>query len=332
MMSCEIEMESEEDEELAKVRIALRTDEWSNVSVKFKHMKDELSHYGQLILRGTRIGCVRRKCELKLWLSPTKDIRVWPKWKQDSENACGGLVSTLTLLNLSVDVVPVSWSVVNQGQNEPLTSTELPDGPWQLVSADLIDVEYGYHLLVVIDYFSWWSDVAVLRNSSTTNVIHCMERFFVTHGLPHSMRTNNGPQFISEEFRHFMEEYRTEQAKGIPYWPPSNGEVEHHNETLLKILRIAKIEKADFKREMENFILAYRSTTHSMTGMSPAKMLFNRKLRTKLPNLADLEGWEDDTNIEEKLLRARERDWVQKTKDYADAKQMKRTYTLVIKC
>ena len=80
---------------------------------------------------------------------------------------------------------------------EPLTSTELPDGPWQLVSADLIDVENGYHLLVVIDYFSWWSDVAVLRNTSTTTVICCMERFFVTHGLPHSMRTNNGPQFTS---------------------------------------------------------------------------------------------------------------------------------------
>ena len=114
---------------------------------------------------------------------------------------------------------------------EPLTSTELPDGPWQLVSADLMDVENGYHLLIVIDYFSRWSDVAVLRNTSTTNVMRCMERFFVTHGLPRSMRTDNGPQFMSEEFRHFMEENGIEHAKGIPYWPPSNGEVERHNET-----------------------------------------------------------------------------------------------------
>ena len=36
---------------------------------------------------------------------------------------------------------------------EPLTSTELPHGPWQFVSADLMDVGNGYHLLVVIDYF-----------------------------------------------------------------------------------------------------------------------------------------------------------------------------------
>ena len=74
---------------------------------------------------------------------------------------------------------------------------------------------------------------------------------------------------------------------------------------------------------MKKFPLAYRSTPQSTTGISPAAMLFNRKLRTKLHYLADLEGWEDDTNIEEKLLRARERDRVQKqkTKDYADAKR-----------
>ena len=29
----------------------------------------------------------------------------------------------------------------------------------------------------------------------------------------------------------------------------------------------------------------YRSTPHSTTGVSPAELLFNRKLRTKLPQL-----------------------------------------------
>ena len=43
MTPCDIERESEEDEELAEVRTARRTDKWSNVSVKFKHVKDELS-------------------------------------------------------------------------------------------------------------------------------------------------------------------------------------------------------------------------------------------------------------------------------------------------
>ena len=74
MTPCDIERESEEDEELAKVRTALRTDKWSNVSVKFKHVKDELSRYGQLILRGTWIACPE-----KMRAQALKDIKVWPK-------------------------------------------------------------------------------------------------------------------------------------------------------------------------------------------------------------------------------------------------------------
>ena len=44
------------------------------------------------------------------------------------------------------------------------------------------------------------------------------------------------------------------KPKEFPTAPPSNGEVERHNETLLKILCIAKIEKFDVKREMEKFL------------------------------------------------------------------------------
>ena len=31
----------------------------------------------------------------------------------------------------------------------------------------------------------------------------------------------------------------------------------------------------------------YRSTPHSVTGLSPAEMLFGQKIRTKLPQLQD---------------------------------------------
>ena len=32
-----------------------------------------------------------------------------------------------------------------------------------------------------------------------------------------------------------------EHNKAIPYWPPSNGDVENYNQTLLKAIRIANI-------------------------------------------------------------------------------------------
>ena len=70
-----------------------------------------------------------------------------------------------------------------------------------------------------------------------------METAFNTHGLPHSLRTDNGPPFASHDFESFLSYLAVDHKKGIPYWPQSNGEVERFNETLLKIVRIAKLEK-----------------------------------------------------------------------------------------
>ena len=44
---------------------------------------------------------------------------------------------------------------------------------------------------------------------------------------------------------------------------------------------------------MDNFSMMYRSTPHSITGVSPAELLFRRRIRTKLPHLQEF-GIEDE--------------------------------------
>ena len=62
--------------------------------------------------------------------------------------------------------------------------------------------------------------------------IKCMQSTFNTHGLPISVRSDNGPPFASREFETFLEDLDIIHKKGVPYWPQSNGEVEHMKETL----------------------------------------------------------------------------------------------------
>ena len=64
---------------------------------------------------------------------------------------------------------------------------------------------------------------------------------------PVSITTDNGPQFISEEFRKFVEEERIEHRRVTPLWPQANGEVERQNRSLLKRIKIAQIEKRNWK-------------------------------------------------------------------------------------
>ena len=77
---------------------------------------------------------------------------------------------------------------------------------------------------------------------------------FTTHGLPYNVRSDNGPQFIAAEFEGFLEYLGIQHTKGVPYWPQSNGEVERFNETMMKAIKIAKIEKKHWKEELQNFL------------------------------------------------------------------------------
>ena len=83
----------------------------------------------------------------------------------------------------------------------------------------------------------------------------------------------------------YFQDNDIEHRTSTPCWPQANGEVERQNRSLLKVIRIAQAEKKDWRRELLKFLTAYRSTPHTTTGVSPAKLLFGRETRTKLPSL-----------------------------------------------
>jgi hypothetical protein len=57
---------------------------------------------------------------------------------------------------------------------------------------------------------------------------------------------------------------------------------------LLKRIQIAQAEKKDWKKEPNVYLASYRSLPHPTTGMSPADLLFGRKIPTRLPELRDI--------------------------------------------
>ena len=68
--------------------------------------------------------------------------------------------------------------------------------------------------------------------------------------------------------------------KIAPYHPPSNGAAERYAQTFktaLKKIINGKV-VSDLDSTLLRFILSYRTTPHSTTGLSPVELLFNRKL------------------------------------------------------
>ena len=78
-------------------------------------------------------------------------------------------------------------------------------------------------------------------------------------------------------------------------------------------MKIAQAEGKEWKKEIRKYLVAYRSTPHTTTGVSPAELLFGRKMRTKLPELKG-ESTESEMRDKDGEMKA-------KAKWYADKKR-----------
>jgi len=202
---------------------------------------------------------------------------------------------------------------------EPLEPTPLPYGPWQDISIDFLGpLDSGHYVLVVVDYYSRYYEVEITKDTTSKKVIDSLERMFTTHGLPKSLTSDNAAQFKSEEFKEFLKQNGIWHRLATPLYPAANGEVERQNRSLMKRIKIAKAESKDWKREIRTSLFAYRTIPHSVTGVTPAELMFGRQLRTKLPEMDDLNFQLDE--------EVRDRDAVNKhkNKQYIDGKRRAR--------
>ena len=106
------------------------------------------------------------------------------------------------------------------GQSQPLigTTQELPPFPWHTLAIDLFYWK-RMDFLIVADVFSKYILVRKLPNSTSTAICIELSIVVVTElGLPHIIRSDNGPFYNSKEFQQFLQCYsitHTRQAAQI---------------------------------------------------------------------------------------------------------------------
>ncbi|XP_024880926.1 uncharacterized protein K02A2.6-like [Temnothorax curvispinosus] len=156
---------------------------------------------------------------------------------------------------------------------EPLIVTEPPERPWQEVAVDFCERE-GRHYLVMVDYFSRYPEVVYMSSTTAANTIAKMKDIFGRHGIPEQVRSDNDPQFSSQEYKQFAKNFGFAIVTSSPRYPQSNGKVEAAVKTVKRIL--------EKETEPTLGLLAYR-TSPLETGSSPSELLMGRKLRTPVP-------------------------------------------------
>lgn len=237
--------------------------------------RDELYSENGLLYRGSRLVIPATERESVL---------------NDLHSAHQGEVRMLRLARRSVywpsitaDIRALAQSCTQCGeyqkanQKEPVRPSPVPPHPWHTVAIDFLHVGQDT-FLVGADPFT--KDFVIKRMKVTTTEAVCkaLSEWWLQHGIPMRIVSDNGPPFNSKEFATRVKQWGAVHLTNSPGHSAANGFIERMIQTLKSV--ILKTRRAN--NDIWTALLTLR-TTPGEDGLSPAELSNGRVLRTNLP-------------------------------------------------
>jgi hypothetical protein len=243
--------------------------------------RSELSVFDGCILRASRIvvpspgrdQMLQELHETHSGVSKMKSLARAYIWWPDIDTQIEQLVKSCPVCQESRSSPPVA----------PLHPWEWPSQPWSRVHIDYFGPFQNHMFMVVVDAHSKWVEACVMSSITAAKTIEQLRVIFATHGLLRKVVTDNGPSFTSDEFRSFLSYNGITHVTSAPYHPSSNGLAERAVQTVKNGLRHTP--GATLQEKLSRFLLTYRITPHTTTGVTPSQLLMGRCLRSRLDRL-----------------------------------------------
>ena len=123
----------------------------------------------------------------------------------------------------------------------------------------------------------------MLKSATSPKIISVLTGVFCSFWKPEGTASDDEPQFTSEEFESFLKLNGIQHCKTSPYSPKANRQVERFHRYLEHSIRAAELEGFLCTEVLPDILQVYRSTPHAGTGMTPAKLMLNGEIASKLP-------------------------------------------------
>ena len=161
------------------------------------------------------------------------------------------------------------------------TTQELPPFPWHTLATDIFYWK-RMDFLIVADVFSKYFLVRKLADSSSAAVCAGIATIVTELGLPHIIRSDNGPCYNSKEFQQLLQHYNITHHTSSLHHPRSNGFVERMVGVAKKLMDKAGSEGKPWISGLYD----YRVTPQSGSIVSPLQLITQCTPREKdLPQL-----------------------------------------------
>ena len=162
--------------------------------------------------------------------------------------------------------------------------------PWERLHIDYAGPFGGNMWMIVIDSYSKWIEVVNMKNNTTAPAtIQHLRKIFSRFGLPKILVSDNARQLVkSQEFADFCKRNGIQHIPIPSYHPSSNGQCESVVGKFKLAMKRMSTDKANIDSHIPGWLLNYHNTAHSVTGVEPAVLMMNRRLRSPLSLLNPL--------------------------------------------
>ena len=183
------------------------------------------------------------------------------------------------------------------------------------------------YVLVVCDLFTKWTEAFAIPNQEATTVVKVMvDEFICRFGTPLQIHSDQGSSFESQIFKGMCELFQIDKTRTTSQRPQSNGCVERYNRTLASMLtKYAEHEQRTWDEYLPQVMMAYRSSIHSSTGMTPNLLMLGRNVmmpldvvvpRPEVHESCDKEQYIQDLQSKFAQVHEKAREHLKKSSDY----------------
>ncbi|XP_069176273.1 uncharacterized protein [Procambarus clarkii] len=154
------------------------------------------------------------------------------------------------------------------------------------------------YLLTILDRVSRYPEAIPLKTITAKVLVKHLFWFVSRYGLPKTIQTDQGSNFMSHLFRQQIADLGIRQITSSAYHPESQGALERFHQTLKGMLRkFCYDRQSKWVEDLPYLLFAVRSVPNESLGVSPFEMIFGHSVRGPLEVARD--HWLDEETNED---------------------------------
>ena len=192
---------------------------------------------------------------------------------------------------------------------QPARAPVSPEYPFSHLSCDFFYVG-GLTYFAVVDRFSNWLTIARFNKDESKSIIKFFHNYFSRFGIAKEITSDGQKSLCSLEIEDFLARWGVKHRVSSAYHPVAHkrGEVAVKQAKRLIEGNLGPRGQLETER-LARALLEHRNTPDPLTGLSPAMIVYGRKLRGFLPDGSPPSGnseWRIDMEAREKAFAKRQ--------------------------